>query len=251
MFVFGSGVLIGTPNNVANPTPINFGLIQDATLEDTAQVKELYGQNRRAVAVGAGTISTTLKATSARFSGQALGALYYGVAPSPGQTVYAIGEAHSIPAATPFTVTIAPPNMGVFASDQGVTFAGTGLPLQRVTTPSATGQYSINPATGAYTFAPADEGALILISYGYTLAASGQTITVPNPILGNTISFGGVLYFIDPTNNKTGSFTFFNAVSTKFSFGTKLTDFAMPDFEASLFVNAANELGFWSLPDTF
>ncbi len=143
MFVFGSGVLIGTPNNVANPTPINFGLIQDATLEDTAQVKELYGQNRRAVAVGAGTISTTLKATSARFSGQALGALYYGVAPAPGQTVYAIGEAHAIPRGDAIHRHDRAAQHGRLASDQGVTFAGTGLPLQRVTTPSATGQYSV------------------------------------------------------------------------------------------------------------
>ena len=31
MFVFGSGVLIGTQLNVPNPTPINFGLVQKVT----------------------------------------------------------------------------------------------------------------------------------------------------------------------------------------------------------------------------
>ena len=31
MFVFGSGVLIGTQLNVATPTPINFGLVQEVS----------------------------------------------------------------------------------------------------------------------------------------------------------------------------------------------------------------------------
>ncbi|WPP04787.1 hypothetical protein [Methylocella tundrae] len=207
--------------------------------------------NRRAIAVGAGTIKSTLKATAARISGQALGALYYGVTPTVGQTAYSMAEAHSVPSATPWTVTIAPPGSGVFFSDQGVVYAATGLPFTRVATVTAAGQYSVVPATGVYTFGTADQSALVLISYGYTVTAAGQSIAVGNPILGNTVSFGGVLYFIDPTTNKTGSFSFYNAVSSKFSFGTKLTDFTLPDFEASLFVNAAGLLGNWSFPDGY
>ena len=37
MFVFGSGVLTGTQLNVANPTPINFGLVQKVSVEHVGQ----------------------------------------------------------------------------------------------------------------------------------------------------------------------------------------------------------------------
>ena len=73
MFVFGSGVLIGTQLNVPNPTPINFGLVQKVSVDTSVSVKELYGQYAFPVAVGSGTRKVTCKATLARFSGQALG----------------------------------------------------------------------------------------------------------------------------------------------------------------------------------
>ena len=73
MFVFGSGVLIGTQLNVPNPTPINFGLVQKVSVDTSVSVKELYGQFAFPVAVGSGTRKVTCKATLARFSGQALG----------------------------------------------------------------------------------------------------------------------------------------------------------------------------------
>ena len=77
MFVFGSGVLIGTQLNVANPTPINFGLVQKVSVDTSVSVKELYGQYAFPVAVGSGTRKVTCKASLARFSGQALGRLFY------------------------------------------------------------------------------------------------------------------------------------------------------------------------------
>ena len=84
MFVFGSGVLIGTQLNVANPTPINFGLIQKVSVDTSVNVKELYGQFAYPVAVGSGTRKVTCKASLARFSGQALGRLFYNQVPAGG-----------------------------------------------------------------------------------------------------------------------------------------------------------------------
>ena len=85
MFVFGSGVLIGTQLNVANPTPINFGLVQKVSVDTSVSVKELYGQFAFPVAVGSGTRKVTCKATLARFSGQALGRLFYNQTPTSGR----------------------------------------------------------------------------------------------------------------------------------------------------------------------
>jgi hypothetical protein len=77
-------------------------------------------------------------------------------------------EAASVPAAPgPYNVSAAAP-FGPWASDAGVVYAG-GTPLEAVTgTPSA-GQYNVSG--GAYTFAAADAGAAVLISYGFIPAA--------------------------------------------------------------------------------
>jgi len=69
MYSFGSGVLIGTRTDIANATPVNFGLVQGVTIEETATVKELTGQFQRPVAIARGTIKTTGKAKVARISG--------------------------------------------------------------------------------------------------------------------------------------------------------------------------------------
>ena len=77
MYVFGSGVLIGTPSG---GSPINFGLAQEVTLNIATTTKALYGQNNFPVAIGSGTRKMTGKAKLARISGQALGNLFFGSA---------------------------------------------------------------------------------------------------------------------------------------------------------------------------
>ena len=75
MYLFGSGALIGTPSGT-NQTPVNFGLIQELTYDEASTTKPLYGQGRRALAIGAGTIKATGKAKMAKISGLAIGALF-------------------------------------------------------------------------------------------------------------------------------------------------------------------------------
>ncbi len=156
MFVFGSGVLIGTQLNVPNPTPINFGLIQKVSVDTSVSVKELYGQFAFPVAVGSGTRKVTCKASLARFSGQALGRLFYNQTPTLGSTISSFAEVGYVPTASPFTVTSR--SATHFVADQGVTYAATGIPLINVATVTAAGQYSFNPTTGVYTFNAADQG---------------------------------------------------------------------------------------------
>ena len=150
MFVFGSGVLIGTQVNVPNPTPINFGLVQKVSIDTSVTVKELYGQFAFPVAVGSGTRKVTCKATLARFSGQALGRLFYNQTPVSGSVISSFAEVHNIPLTGPFTATAT--HGATFVSDQGVAYAATGLPLINVAAVTAAGQYSFNPTSGIYTF---------------------------------------------------------------------------------------------------
>jgi hypothetical protein len=59
---------------------------------------------------------------------------------------------------------------GGWASDGGVTYAD-GTPLVQVSGAPAPGQYQLTPdAPGSYTFNPGDNGATVLISYGYVPA---------------------------------------------------------------------------------
>ena len=79
MYSFGSGVLLGTRTDIANATPVNFGLVQEVTIDETATIKELTGQFQRPVAIARGSIKTTGKAKVARISGMAFANLFYGV----------------------------------------------------------------------------------------------------------------------------------------------------------------------------
>ena len=115
MYVFGSGVLIGTPSG---GSPINFGLTQEVSLNITTTTKPLYGQNNFPVAIGSGTRKMSGKAKLARISGQALGNLFFGVSPGAGGIQTQFGETTSVPAATPFTYTTT--FHATFVSDQGV-----------------------------------------------------------------------------------------------------------------------------------
>jgi hypothetical protein len=248
MFVFGSGVLIGTQLNVANPTPINFGLVQKVSVDTSVSVKELYGQYAFPVAVGSGTRKVQCKASLARFSGQAIGRLFYNQVPSPGSTISAFAEVHKVPASTPYTITVANPTTPL--ADQGVVYAATGLPLIAVSSLTAAGQYTFNPSTGVYTFYSGDSNANVLISYTYTASATGEALAIANPLIGPTSTFMATLFATDPTTNAQFSVTLNQCVASKFSFGTNIEDFAKPDFEFQAFANAAGQVMTFNFGDT-
>jgi hypothetical protein len=74
------------------------------------------------------------------------------------------GETATVPASPgPYTYTAQAP-YGPWASDAGVTYAN-GTAMTLVTGAPAQGQYAV--AAGVYTFAAADQGASVLISYGF------------------------------------------------------------------------------------
>jgi hypothetical protein len=226
MFIFGSGVLIGTPLNVTPATPVNFGLVQKVSLETSVAVKELYGGYAFPVAVGAATRKVMCKATLARFSGQAIGRLFYNQAPAVGATISEFAEVHAVPA-SPFTIAVG--HASDFVADLGVIYASTGLPLIAVAGSPAQGQYSVS--AGVYAFAAADEGMNVLISYTWALSGAGESLALANPLIGTTAAFSATLFATDPTTNQQFSVTLLQCVASKLSFDTSLEDFAKPDFE--------------------
>lgn len=243
MYSFGSGVLIGTRSDVANATPVNFGLVQEVTIDQSASVKEIYGQFQYPLAGARGTIKTTGKAKVARISGLAFANLYYGITPAAGQTATAFAEAASVPANSPYTITAA--NAADFIDDEGVVYAASGLPLTKVASNPSDGQYSV--AAGVYTFAAADSGKAVLASYTYAIASGGQKIAVTNQLIGTTPTFQALFY--TTFQGQAVTLKLNNCISSKLSFGTKLEDFAMPEFDFSCFADASGNVMTWSFAE--
>ena len=243
MYSFGSGVLIGTRTDILNATPINFGLVQEVTIDEAASVKELYGQFQYPVAIARGTIKTTGKAKVARISGLAFANLFYGVTPVAGQLATAFAEAGVVPSAAPYTVT--PANSTTLVDDAGLIYATTGLPLVRVGSAPAAGQYSL--AAGVYTLSAADTGKALLLNYTYTVAASGQRFPVPNQLTGTTPTFQAQFY--TTFQAQAVSLKLNACTSSKLSLQTKLEDFVVPEFDFSCFADATGTVMTWSFAE--
>ena len=104
---------------------------------------------------------------------------------------------------------------------------------QRVASAPAAGQYSLVVATGIYTFAAADTGKAIKISYEYSASAGGQIYTMTNETMGYTPSF--TLLLQNGYDGKTMVCKLNRCVSGKLSVPLKSDDFAIYDFEAEAF----------------
>ena len=242
---FGSGVMIGTPTSGAVNTPVEFGILQEASVDFSFTSKPLVGQFQLPVAMGRGVAKITGKAKFAELNGPVFNTLFFtSVTPVKGQDLWSYNEAGTIPT-TPYQVTVV--NSSTWSVDLGVKYAATGNPLTRVASAPATGQYSV--AAGVYTFAAADTTLAVLISYTYTqtTSGSGSRFAITNPILGLSPTFQIDFYQQNP--NVVGavwSFRLYACISTKLSIGSKLEDWIMPEFDFEAFTNAANQLGTWN-----
>lgn len=82
---------------------------------------------------------------------------------------YQVAETQTIAAAA--LTALAP--FGAWATDQGVTYAADGASLAEVASAPTVGQYTVT-AAGAYGFNAADNGAAVILSYGYVPADLAQ-----------------------------------------------------------------------------
>ncbi|MEX7543121.1 hypothetical protein AB0862_035890, partial [Acinetobacter baumannii] len=105
-----------------------------------------------------------------------------------------------------------------FVKDLGVTDAK-AIPLKRVASAPTTGQYSVDAATGTYTFAAADAGKTVFINFRYSaMVAGAKSITVSNLDMGYTPEFA-----VDLQRDYKGKFmhmNFFRCTSNKLGFSS-------------------------------
>jgi hypothetical protein len=244
---FNSGYAFQTDGDT-HPTPTQIRVLQSSSLSMKATNKELFGQNIFPVAVGRASIKVSGKIKMAEssprlvrdFVGAANNSLM-----NAGQTLVANNEAQTVPATSTYTVTVT--NAMTFAADLGVIYQATGEPLTNVASLTAAGQYTYNPSTGVYTFYSGDASAALYISYAYTLASVGETVTLSNTAAGAANAFQmmmGASY-----QNLQTNLQLYQCVPESLNFwDTKIGDFNMPEEEFSCFVNAAGNLGIISMP---
>lgn len=242
-YVFGSGVVFGRRTDISNPTPVRLGALQDVSVDIAFTTKELFGQYQFPLAIGRGTAKITGKAKFGQFNAQAFNDLFFGEAaePATGETITSVQEAATV---TANAVTVS--HNSTFALDLGVIVANTGQVLQRVASaPSGTGNYSCNETTGVYTFNSAMNNTAVQVSYSYTDASNGATITIANQLLGSAPTFK--LVMTETFNSNKLNLQLNACMSNKFTMATKLEDFTIPEFDFQAFADASNNIGTLSL----
>jgi hypothetical protein len=244
---FGTGTLWGAATQdafgatIANPSPAKFGILQDVSVEFDRDIKELYGQLAFPVAVAGSKMKIAIKAKFAQILGRIFNDMFFGQGMTAGTQTSAVEDltGTAIPT-TPFQITVTPPNAGTYLRDLGVLNAA-GVPLQRVASAPAAGQYSL--AGAVYTFAAADVGLVVYTSYAYTFAlVSAKAVTLTNIAMGTVPIFG-----IDlpcKYNGKTAYFRLSNCVAKKLTFDPKQDDFTMVDMDIVAFADpVTNSIG--------
>lgn len=244
-YAFGTGSMWaaatqdGAGNTIAVPVPIKFGELQDIGLDMSRDLKMLYGQYNMPVAIGGGKMKFDFKAKVARISGRLFNDLFFGASMAAGTLNGIVNDlTGAVIPSTPFTITVTPPGSGTFARDLGVVDPN-GLVMTKVASAPATGQYSV--AGAVYTFAAADTGKKVFISYSYTATSTNaKAITLNQQLMGATPTFGvdvGISF-----NGQQFNWRFPNCVASKLSMDPKQDDFTAVGFDFSAFADATGNI---------
>ena len=231
---FGSGSLFGIPS-IANPTPVQFGGLQDVSVDFSFSAKELRGQYQFPIAIARGSGKISWKAKAARINGAALNNLFFNGANAAGLQTSQISESGTVAGTT---ITVA--NSATWLTDLGVVNGSTGVTYQRVASGPVAGiSYSV--AAGVYTFAAGDVGVAMLISYIYTTAGTGNKTTITNQLMGNQSTFQMVLG--ETFNSKQFTLTLNACIANKWAVASKLEDFWIPEWDGEAYADNNNIIG--------
>lgn len=184
---FAIGHIFVYPNGGLQPTNASgteLAVIQDFSTEFTGKGVELRGQFLYPIDARVTDISGKGKFKVGEWNLEQLNNLFYAGTITEGMSneqIYA-DEAHTIPSSTPYTVTVT--NTAGFVQVLSVAYASTQSNLDEVSAGPIQGQYSVNDATGVLTFAAADAGEAVVISY--VANGSNASLSIPNNLQGQS-----------------------------------------------------------------
>ncbi len=238
---FGSGSVFAVPiSGLADSTPVQFGTLQDISVDFSFTMKDLMGQYQLPVASARSSGKITGKAKVGSFSARLFNLVFGSTITSTGQTNTSVAEAGAVPGSAAYTVTAA--NSATFVTDLGVVYAATGKAFAKVASAPTQGQYSV--AAGVYTFAAADSGAAVLLNYTYT-TNTGNKIAISNQLAGQQPTVKLVLS--EGYNAQLTEMELNAVIFSKLSLDFKNEDWTVPELDFSVFADAANNIGSFSL----
>lgn len=249
-YLFGAGKVFATPiqdvygQPITNPTPVEIGVMQSVSVDISYDLKELYGRGQFAVDAARGKGSIKCKATIGRISGALLNSIFFGGVVAEGGLDVVTQTINGEKIQTGGALTPVVPNAGTFVKDMGVTTAK-AIPLTRVSGTPLTGQYSVDEATGAYTFATVDVGKTVFISFKYSATVAGAKSGLVNNLdMGYTPEFA-----VNLQREYKGKFMgmeFFRCTSNKLGFSSKQDDYDLPEFEFQPMADDLNRVFSWN-----
>ncbi len=171
----------------ANAAPQQLNTIQDIQVDWSGKGVELRGQLLYAIDARLADVSVKVKFQVGQYSLDMLNVLFFAgtLASGASQDTIVPDEAYSVPSvslSSQLTITGA-------TEDLGVSLASNGSNFDRVLTSPATGQYTfaLSAGNGVYTFAAADAGLAILVSY--VVPGTAAALQVPNNLQGYSPNF--------------------------------------------------------------
>lgn len=220
---FGAGFLWGTP---ANGQPVMFAALQSCSMDVSFDQKMLYGQGAFALEMARGKAKCDFKAAMGRIDPVLFNAIFWGQGAAAGQTRAATGEV-----VTGGTTSYVAANASAFRVDLGVFDSSLGRFLTRVASAPAEGQYAVNPGSGTYTFATADEAAALKVYYTYGAPSTGQTLAVTNPAMDAGPVFRADL--VQGYRGRQSVITAWACQAFKLAYPLKQDDFTLPEISFS------------------
>jgi hypothetical protein len=240
-FAFGTGSMWAAQtqdalgNVIANLTPIKFGEVQDTSIDISRDVKLLHGQLMMPVAVGGGKGKIDIKAKFARIMGKMWSDLFFGQTLSTGSLTGVVNDTTgSVIPATPFQISVTPPNSGLFSRDLGVV-SSLGLPFTRVASAPATQQYAV--AGGS---AIGGSGTSATTTFTCTIAPTSGSYQVGSTLVGAGFAANTVITALGTGTGGTGTYT--TSVSNTVGSATPVTGqptytFATADAASTVFIS--------------
>ncbi|CAN5577163.1 hypothetical protein BH10PSE14_BH10PSE14_06760 [soil metagenome] len=220
---FGAGRVFATAN-LTNPTPARALVPQGQSIEIKRKTESLFGEKQFAEEVGAGEMEITGKVEFGKIQPRFFADILFGDGSTTGSYLEADGEAGTVPASTAYVVTVT--NAATFKYNLGVRNADTGAIYTRVAPGSEVTlkSYSVDTATGIYTFAAGDANANMKISYAYADATNGETIVLTNQLQGPTGRFQAV--HVLPWGAKQDMFVLNNCIASSSGISAKKSGFS-------------------------
>jgi hypothetical protein len=212
---FSTGLVALKPTG-SNQLPVQLGLLTDLSVDFSQEKILVYGQKKAAIDSYDGKLEIKGSAKCQQWGAQTYAALINGGTIATGSKIGILDEQFTVPT-TPFQATVA--NGATFLEDLGVFNVTSGLYMSPVASGPTTGQYAYS-AAGVYTFASADAGNVVRISYSYTAAAVGKTFSYVNALMGQSQQF--ILSAYNTNGTKKFGYRFGAALFDKLGVGWKL-----------------------------